>query len=54
VKQIYEVIHASNYNKCFCPFPVDNYTIMILHRRNAKLIIAVAGKDMSLELTKFV
>jgi len=23
VKEIYEVIHASNYNKCFCQFPVD-------------------------------
>lgn len=35
VKTIYEVIHASNYNKCFCQFPVDNYAIKILHRKNA-------------------
>jgi len=54
VKEIYEVVHASNYNKCFCQFPVDNYTIMILHQRNANFIFTVAGKDMSLELIKFV
>jgi len=54
VKGIYKVIHASNYNKCFFQFPVDNYTIMILHQRNANLIFTVAGKDMSLELIKFM